>query len=135
MSFTVASHLTLRDSSMVFAIRILPEWSHSPCPVIQIDKSFPACTACPHPYYQCDCLFLTRSSMPKEWVYFGEQVSSGTSKKAKDRSNSATLRASQNDPYRDKIGWRISERMFTFDSEKDSGYSGELFLIITVFIK
>ncbi|KAM6970530.1 CLOCK-interacting pacemaker [Aplochiton taeniatus] len=61
--------------------------------------------------------------MPKEQGNFREQVSSGTSKKAKDKSNSATLRASQNDLYRDKNGLSISGKMSTFESERDSGYS------------
>ncbi|CAB1333224.1 unnamed protein product [Coregonus sp. 'balchen'] len=71
-----------------------------------------------------------RSVMPKE--HFGEQperVPQGTSKNAKDKSNSATLRASQGGTHRDQEGrrmgmnGRMSRSDSEKDSEKDSGYS------------
>nr|XP_046172701.1 serine-rich adhesin for platelets-like [Oncorhynchus gorbuscha] len=70
--------------------------------------------------------------MPKEQAHFGEwpeRVPQGTSKNAKDKSNSATLRASQCGTHRDQEGRRMgmNGRMSLSDSEKDSekdsGYS------------
>ncbi|XP_055791565.1 CLOCK-interacting pacemaker-like [Salvelinus fontinalis] len=70
--------------------------------------------------------------MPKEQAHFGERperVPQGTSKNAKDKSNSATLRASQCGTHRDQEGRRIgmngrmSRSDSEKDSEKDSGYS------------
>lgn len=65
--------------------------------------------------------------MPKEQGHFGEQVGLGSSKNAKDKSNSATVRASQCGIHRDQagVGDMGSSRMSRCDSEKDSGYSGE----------
>ncbi|XP_071780972.2 CLOCK-interacting pacemaker-like [Centroberyx gerrardi] len=66
--------------------------------------------------------------MPKEQGHFGERVARNTSKNAKDKSNSATLRASQGGAHRDqsRMG-NMSNRMLRCDSEKDSekdsGYS------------
>lgn len=72
--------------------------------------------------------------MPKEQVHFAERVGWTTSKNAKDRSNSATARASQGDQghlgqaFPGTLGG-VGERLSRFgsgkDSEKDSGYSGE----------
>ncbi|XP_029626069.1 CLOCK-interacting pacemaker [Salmo trutta] len=70
--------------------------------------------------------------MPKEQAHFGERperVPQGTSKNAKDKSNSATLRASQCGTHRDQEGrrmgmnGRMSQSDSEKDSEKDSGYS------------
>lgn len=64
--------------------------------------------------------------MPKEQGPFGERAARSTSKTAKDKSNSATLRASQGGTHRDQSGMcDMSNRMLRCDSEKDSGYSGE----------
>ncbi|XP_064827531.1 CLOCK-interacting pacemaker-like isoform X1 [Oncorhynchus masou masou] len=79
-----------------------------------------------------DALPSRRSVMPKEQAHFGERperVPQGTSKNAKDKSNSATLRASQCGTHRDQEGRRMgmNGRMSLSDSEKDSekdsGYS------------
>ncbi|KAI3373075.1 hypothetical protein L3Q82_006345 [Scortum barcoo] len=66
--------------------------------------------------------------MPKEQGNVGERAGCGTSKTAKDKSNSATLRASQCGTLRESSGiGEISNRMLRCDSEKDSekdsGYS------------
>ncbi|XP_051257541.1 CLOCK-interacting pacemaker [Dicentrarchus labrax] len=62
--------------------------------------------------------------MPKEQGHFGERAARGTSKTAKDKSNSATLRASQGGSYREQSGMGdMSNCMLHCDSEKDSGYS------------
>ncbi|XP_076017448.1 CLOCK-interacting pacemaker-like isoform X2 [Genypterus blacodes] len=62
--------------------------------------------------------------MPKEHGHFGERVSRSTSKNAKDKSNSATLRASQGGAHREMSGMgNMRDRMSRCDSEKDSGYS------------
>lgn len=68
--------------------------------------------------------------MPKEQGHFGERAARSTSKTAKDKSNSATLRASQGGTHREPSGiGDMSNRMLRCesekDSEKDSGYSGE----------
>ncbi|KAJ7996356.1 hypothetical protein DPEC_G00236250 [Dallia pectoralis] len=59
--------------------------------------------------------------MPKLQVHFGEHVPRGTSKTAKDKSNSATLRASLGGPHRNQKG--MNGRLSQCGSEKDSGYS------------
>jgi len=66
--------------------------------------------------------------MPKEQGHFGEWAARNTSKNAKDKSNSATLRASQGGTHREQSGMGdMSNRMLRCDSEKDSekdsGYS------------
>ncbi|KAJ0004194.1 hypothetical protein NQD34_010408 [Periophthalmus magnuspinnatus] len=66
--------------------------------------------------------------MPKEQGHFGERASRSTSKNAKDKSNSATLRASQSGTHREQTGMAdLTSRMLRCDSEKDSekdsGYS------------
>ncbi|KAK7904286.1 hypothetical protein WMY93_016893 [Mugilogobius chulae] len=66
--------------------------------------------------------------MPKEQGHFGERPVRSTSKNAKDKSNSATLRASQSVTHRDQTGKAdLTNRMLRCDSEKDSekdsGYS------------
>lgn len=68
--------------------------------------------------------------MPKEQGHFGEKATRNTSKNAKDKSNSATLRASQSGTHREQSGMgNMSNRLLRCDSEKDSekdsGYSGE----------
>lgn len=68
--------------------------------------------------------------MPKEQGHFGERVARNASKNAKDKSNSATLRASQGGNHKEQSGMgdmrnRILRRDSEKDSEKDSGYSGE----------
>lgn len=68
--------------------------------------------------------------MPKEQGHPGERVARSTSKTAKDKSNSATLQASQGGSRREQSGMGDkSKRVLHFDSEKDSekdsGYSGE----------
>lgn len=68
--------------------------------------------------------------MPKEQGHFGERAARSTSKTAKDKSNNATLRASQGGTRREPSGMGdMSNRMLRCDSEKDSekdsGYSGE----------
>lgn len=67
--------------------------------------------------------------MPKQGQ-FGERAARDTSKTAKDKRNSATLRASQGGTHRQQSGrGDMSNRMLRCDSEKDSekdsGYSGE----------
>uniref|UniRef100_A0A8C6TMF1 Si:ch211-132b12.7 n=1 Tax=Neogobius melanostomus TaxID=47308 RepID=A0A8C6TMF1_9GOBI len=64
--------------------------------------------------------------MPKEQGHFG--AARGTSKNAKDKSNSATLRASQSGAHREQTGMaNMTNCMLRCDSEKDSekdsGYS------------
>ncbi|KAM4620545.1 CLOCK-interacting pacemaker-like isoform 2-T2 [Polymixia lowei] len=62
--------------------------------------------------------------MPKEQGHSGERVACSASKNAKDKSNSATLRASQGGMHPDQSGiGHVSSRMSRCDSEKDSGYS------------
>ncbi|CAK6977055.1 CLOCK-interacting pacemaker-like [Scomber scombrus] len=66
--------------------------------------------------------------MPKEQGHFGERVARNASKNAKDKSNSATLRASQGGSHREQSGMgdmsnRMLRRDSEKDSEKDSGYS------------
>ncbi|XP_070773372.1 CLOCK-interacting pacemaker-like [Enoplosus armatus] len=66
--------------------------------------------------------------MPKEQGHFGERPTRSASKTAKDKSNSATLRASQGGTHREHPGMGdLSNRMLRCDSEKDSekdsGYS------------
>uniref|UniRef100_A0A667WXF9 Uncharacterized protein n=1 Tax=Myripristis murdjan TaxID=586833 RepID=A0A667WXF9_9TELE len=66
--------------------------------------------------------------MPKEQRHFGECGAHSTSKNAKDKSNSATLRASQGGTHRGQSGMgdmsnRLSRCDSEKDSEKDSGYS------------
>ncbi|XP_041808592.1 CLOCK-interacting pacemaker-like isoform X2 [Chelmon rostratus] len=66
--------------------------------------------------------------MPKEQGHFGERPPRSASKFAKDKSNSATLRASQGGTHREQSGaGDMSNRMLHCDSEKDSekdsGYS------------
>ncbi|KAM9348043.1 uncharacterized protein ABDE67_010111 [Symphorus nematophorus] len=66
--------------------------------------------------------------MPKEQGHLGERAARGASKTAKDKSNSATLRASQGGTHREQTGMGdVSNRMLRCDSEKDSekdsGYS------------
>ncbi|XP_044078794.1 CLOCK-interacting pacemaker-like [Siniperca chuatsi] len=68
------------------------------------------------------------SGMPKEQGHFGEQATHSTSKTVKDKSNSATLRASQGGTDREQFGMGdMSNCMLHCDSEKDaekdSGYS------------
>lgn len=65
--------------------------------------------------------------MPKEQGHSGEFTSCSSSKNAKEKSNSATLRASLAGSHRNLSGMGdMSKHMLCFDSEKDSGYSGEL---------
>lgn len=66
--------------------------------------------------------------MPKEQGHVGEWAARNSSKNAKDRSNSATLRASQSGSHREPTGMGdLTNRMLRCDSEKDSekdsGYS------------
>ncbi|XP_072302892.1 uncharacterized protein [Eucyclogobius newberryi] len=63
--------------------------------------------------------------MPKQQGgHFGERASRNTSKNAKDKSNSATLRASQSSAHREQTGKAdLTNRMLRCDSEKDSGFS------------
>lgn len=66
--------------------------------------------------------------MPKEQGHYGERAAH--SKNAKDKSNSATLRASQSGAHMEPSGvGNMSNHMLRCDSEKDSekdsGYSGE----------
>lgn len=66
--------------------------------------------------------------MPKEQGHFEERPARSTSKTAKDKSNSATLRASQGGSHREQSRMcDLSNRMRRCDSEKDSekdsGYS------------
>ncbi|XP_040908181.1 CLOCK-interacting pacemaker-like [Toxotes jaculatrix] len=66
--------------------------------------------------------------MPKEQGHFGERAVRSASKNAKDKSNSATLRASQSGAHMEQSGMGdVSKRMLRCDSEKDSekdsGYS------------
>ncbi|XP_041865333.1 CLOCK-interacting pacemaker-like [Melanotaenia boesemani] len=66
--------------------------------------------------------------MPKEQAYPGEVAAQSTSKNAKEKSNSATLRACQGGAHREKsAGGEVSKRLLNCDlekdSEKDSGYS------------
>lgn len=68
--------------------------------------------------------------MPKEQGHPGERVARSTSKTAKDKSNSATLQASQGGTRREQSGMgdkskRLLHSDSEKDSEKDSGYSGE----------
>lgn len=70
--------------------------------------------------------FLQNCGMPKEQGYFGERSARSTSKNAKDKHNSVTLRGSQGGTYREQSGMGdISNHMLCCDSEKDSGYSGK----------
>ncbi|GLD64788.1 CLOCK-interacting pacemaker-like protein, partial [Lates japonicus] len=66
--------------------------------------------------------------MPKEQGHFGERPARSTSKNAKDKSNSATLRASLGGSHMEQSGMGdMSNHMLRCDSEKDSekdsGYS------------
>uniref|UniRef100_A0A3P9I429 Si:ch211-132b12.7 n=1 Tax=Oryzias latipes TaxID=8090 RepID=A0A3P9I429_ORYLA len=62
--------------------------------------------------------------MPKEQGHSGEFTSCSSSKNAKEKSNSATLRASLAGSHRNLSGMGdMSKHMLCFDSEKDSGYS------------
>ncbi|KAM9847101.1 CLOCK-interacting pacemaker-like [Aulostomus maculatus] len=64
--------------------------------------------------------------MPKEQGQCGERPPRGASKNAKDKSNSATLRASQGGIHREQSGMgdiRMLRRDSEWDSEKDSGFS------------
>lgn len=68
--------------------------------------------------------------MPNEQGNPGERVARSSSKTAKDKSNSATLQASQGGARREQSGMgNKNSRGLRFvsekDSEKDSGYSGE----------
>lgn len=68
--------------------------------------------------------------MPKEQGHFGERSARSTSKNAKDKNNSVTLRASLGGTPREQSGMSdMSNCMLCCDSEKDSekdsGYSGE----------
>lgn len=64
--------------------------------------------------------------MPKGQGHCGERPARSTSKNAKDRSNSATLRASKSGNPVERPGMGdMRNRMLRCDSEKDSGYSGE----------
>lgn len=68
--------------------------------------------------------------MPKEQGHFVERAARSTSKNAKDKNNSATLRASQGGTHREQPAkGDMSNHLLCFvsekDSEKDSGYSGE----------
>ncbi|KAF3706815.1 hypothetical protein EXN66_Car022507 [Channa argus] len=68
--------------------------------------------------------------MPKEQGHFGEWATRSTSKNAKDKNNSATLRASQAGYHREQSGMADRRnRMLCCHSEKgsekDSGYSGK----------
>lgn len=78
--------------------------------------------------------------MPKEQGHFGERAARSTSKNAKDKSNSATLRASKGGTHTDlpALG-DMNSRMLRChsekDSEKDSGYSGEGFQMLKLSLK
>lgn len=66
--------------------------------------------------------------MPKKQEHFGERAARSSSKNAKDKSNSATLRASQSGTHRESSArGDLTNRMLRCDSEKDSekdsGYS------------
>lgn len=64
--------------------------------------------------------------MPNKQGHFGERSARSTSKNAKDKNNSVTLRASQGSTHREQSGMGdMSNHMMCCDSEKDSGYSGE----------
>ncbi|XP_022618392.1 CLOCK-interacting pacemaker-like [Seriola dumerili] len=68
--------------------------------------------------------------MPKEQGHFGERAAYSASKNAKDKSNSATLRASQGGAHMEQSGMGdMSNHMLCCDSEKDSekdsGYSDD----------
>ena len=76
--------------------------------------------------------------MPKEQGHFGERVGRSTSKNAKDRSNSATVRADRGRRTQagpgalggmGDMGQQLSLFDSGKDSEKDSGYSGEPVLL------
>ncbi|KAF7650261.1 hypothetical protein LDENG_00128520 [Lucifuga dentata] len=64
------------------------------------------------------------SGMPKEQGHFGERVARSASKNAKDKSNSATLRAFQGGAHREQSGAGDKrDHMSRSGSENDSGYS------------
>lgn len=68
--------------------------------------------------------------MPKEQGNAWERVARSSSKTAKDKTNSATLQASQGGSRRDQSGMgdnnnRVQHIDSEKDSEKDSGYSGK----------
>lgn len=68
--------------------------------------------------------------MPKEQGNPGERLARSSSKTAKDKTNSATLQASQGGGRREQSGTgdknnRVRHVDSEKDSEKDSGYSGK----------
>lgn len=68
--------------------------------------------------------------MPKEQGKAVERVARSSSKTAKDKTNSATLQASQGGSRREQSGMgdknnRVRHIDLEKDSEKDSGYSGK----------
>lgn len=74
-------------------------------------------------------LTVDRSTMPKEQGRFWEGAARGSSKTAKNKSNSATLQAALGSRHRDQSGTGDMNNHLVLcdgekDSEKDSGYSG-----------
>lgn len=69
--------------------------------------------------------------MPKEQGHFWEGAARGSSKTAKNKSNSATLQAALGSIHRDRSRMGDMNNRLVLcdgekDSEKDSGYSGNL---------
>lgn len=80
--------------------------------------------------------FLDSFRMLKEQEPFAEYDTHSTSKNAKDKSNSATLWASQGGTHRvqSEMGDKSTRMLYCDsekDSEKDSGYSGRLHVDLT----
>lgn len=80
--------------------------------------------------------FLDSFRMLKEQEPFAEYDTHSTSKNAKDKSNSATLWASQGGTHRVQSGMGDTSTRMLYcdsekDSEKDSGYSGRLHVDLT----
>lgn len=73
--------------------------------------------------------YVDRSTMPKEQGYFWEGAARGSSKTAKNKSNSAALQAALVSIHRNQSGMgEMNNHLVPCDgekdSEKDSGYSG-----------
>ena len=65
--------------------------------------------------------------MPKEQPQSGKSTTHSNSKNAKEKSNCATLRSCQGGTHRGPSAVDyMSKHVLCWDSEKDSGYSGEL---------
>lgn len=76
-----------------------------------------------------DDFYVDRSTMPKERGYFWDGAARGSSKTAKNKSNSATLQAALGSIHRDQSGMGEMNNHLVLcdgekDSEKDSGFSG-----------